>query len=142
MANSYAATQHVVDAQERMLRLAERDYGLSIRDLMAETGIPEATLRSYKKGAVMPITAFAKLCLVIPDDLTSLMLPPGKHVGPDEPADPVVRNSKRRGGLRHREPFAVLLGGTVSMNAVHPAHRADTVRRPGFSLTGGHSHPV
>ena len=54
---------------------------------MAETGIPEATLRSYKKGAVMPITAFAKLWLVIPDDLTSLMLPPGKHVGTDEPAD-------------------------------------------------------
>jgi hypothetical protein len=70
-----------------MLRLAERDYGLSIRDLSAETGIPGATLRSYKKGAVMPVTAFAKLCLVVPDDLTSLMLPSGKHVGTDEPAD-------------------------------------------------------
>lgn len=87
MANCDAAAQHIVDAQERMLRLAERDYGLSIRDLTAETGIPEATLRSYKKGAVMPVTAFAKLCLVIPDELTSLMLPDGKHVGTDEPAD-------------------------------------------------------
>ena len=60
----------------------------------------------------------------------------------DKAADAVVRNSEPRGGLTHREPFAVLLGRTVSMNAVHPAHRADTVRSPGFSLTGGHSHPV
>src|SRR5438477_645263 len=60
----------------------------------------------------------------------------------DKAADAVERNSEPRGGLTHREPFAVLLGRTVSMNAVHPAHRADTVRSPGFSLTGGHSHPV
>jgi len=60
----------------------------------------------------------------------------------DKAADAVVRNSERRGGLSHREPFAVLLGRTVGMNAVHPAHRADTVRSPGFSLTGGHSHSV
>jgi transposase len=60
----------------------------------------------------------------------------------DKAADAVVRNSEPRGGLSHREPFAVLLGRTVGMNAVHPAHRADTVRGPGFSLTGGHSHTV
>jgi hypothetical protein len=60
----------------------------------------------------------------------------------DEAADAVVRYSEPRGGLSHREPFAVLLGRTVGMNAVHPAHRADTVRGPGFSLTGGHSHTV
>ena len=28
------------------------------------------------------------------------------------------------------------------MDAVHPPQRADAVRGPGFSLTGGHSHPV
>jgi hypothetical protein len=66
----------------------------------------------------------------------------GEDAGLDEPADAVVRNSERRGCLGHREPFAVLLGRTVGMNSVHPAHRADTVRSPGFSLTGGHSHPV
>ena len=60
----------------------------------------------------------------------------------DKAADAVVRNSEPRGGLSHREPFAVLLGRTVGMNSVHPAHRADTVRSPGFSLTGGHSHSV
>ena len=60
----------------------------------------------------------------------------------DKAADAVVRNSESRGSLNHREPFTVLLGRTVGMNAVHPAHRADTVRSPGFSLTGRHSHPV
>ena len=60
----------------------------------------------------------------------------------DQPADAVVCNPERRSGLRHREPFAILLGGTVGMDSIHPAHRADTVRSPGFSLTGGHSHPV
>src|SRR4051794_2396852 len=65
-----------------------------------------------------------------------------EDAGFNEAANAVVRNSERRGGLRHRQPFAVLLGRTVGMNAIHPAHRADTVRGPGFSLTGGHSHPV
>jgi hypothetical protein len=87
MSNHDAAVQHIVDVQERMFRLAKRDYGLTIRDLEAETKIPATTLRSYTKGAVMPITAFAKLCAVIPDELTSLMLPEGKHVGTDRPAD-------------------------------------------------------
>jgi hypothetical protein len=60
----------------------------------------------------------------------------------DQPADAVACNSERRSGLRHREPFAILLGGTVGMDSVHPPHRADTVRSPGFSLTSRHSHPV
>jgi hypothetical protein len=60
----------------------------------------------------------------------------------DQSADAVVRDSKSRSGLGHREPFTVLLGGTVGMNPVYSAHRADTVRSPGFALTGGHSHPV
>src|SRR4051794_1970555 len=60
----------------------------------------------------------------------------------DQPADAVARDPKRCSGFGHREPFAVLLGGTVGMKAVYPAHRADTVRRPGLALTGWHSHPV
>src|SRR6202040_3745661 len=66
----------------------------------------------------------------------------GENAVLDQPADAVVGNPERRSGLRHRKPFAILLGGTVGMDAIHPAHRADTVRSPGFSLTGGHSHPV
>src|SRR6266436_5890226 len=66
----------------------------------------------------------------------------GENAVLDQPADAVVCNPERRSGLRHREPFAILLGGTVGIDSIHPAHRADTVRSPGFSLTGGHSHPV
>ena len=46
----------------------------------------------------------------------------GENAVLDQPADAVVCNSERLNGLRHREPFASLLGGTVGMNAVHPAH--------------------
>jgi hypothetical protein len=60
----------------------------------------------------------------------------------DEAADLVVGDAELRGGFGHRQPFAVLLRGPVGMDAVHPPQRADTVRGPGLSLTGGHSHPV
>ena len=60
----------------------------------------------------------------------------------DQPPDAVMADAERRFGLRHRQPLAVLLGGTVGMDTVHPAHRTDTVRGPGFALTGRHSHPV
>src|SRR5215469_18377419 len=54
----------------------------------------------------------------------------------------VIGDTEFAGGLRHCQPFACLLGRTVSMNAVHPAHRTDTVRSPGLPLTRWHSHPV
>jgi transposase len=60
----------------------------------------------------------------------------------DQPANAVMRDAERRSGLGHGDPLAVLLGGTVSMNAVHPAHRADTVCGPGLSLTRRHPHSV
>ena len=66
----------------------------------------------------------------------------GKNAVLDEPTDAVVRDAKRCRGLGHCEPFTVLLGRTVGVDAVHPSQRADTVRRPGLSLTGGHSHSV
>src|SRR3954467_2729898 len=66
----------------------------------------------------------------------------GENAVPDQPADAVVRDPEPRGGLGHCQPFATLLGGAVGVNAVHPAHRADTVRGPGLSLTRRHSHSV
>ena len=60
----------------------------------------------------------------------------------DEPADAMVRDAEGRSGFRHREPLAVLLGGSVGVDAVHPAKRADTMGRPSFSLARGHSHSV
>src|ERR1700730_13953658 len=65
----------------------------------------------------------------------------GENAVLDQPTDAVVSTPEGRSGLRHCEPFAILLSGTVGVDSIHPAHRADTVRSPGFSLTGGHSHP-
>lgn len=82
------ASQHFVSLQERLLRLAERDYQLTAKVLSAETGIPIATLASYRKGTMMPALAMAKLCSVIPDELTSMMFEPvGKHIGSNEPGE-------------------------------------------------------
>lgn len=80
--------QLVIAAQEAMLRLAERDHGLTANRLEAETGIPAVTLRTYRRDTMMPLAAFVKLCRVIPDDLTSLVMEQaGKHVGTDEHGD-------------------------------------------------------
>ena len=68
-----------------MLRLAERDHDLTLEVLAQETGIPKPTLASYKRGVAMPMFAFALLCDVIPDELTSLLLPAGKFVSSAEP---------------------------------------------------------
>jgi hypothetical protein len=66
----------------------------------------------------------------------------GEDAVPDQPSDAVARDAERRSGFRHRKPFAVLLGGTVGVDAMHPPQRADTVRGPGFSLASRHSHSV
>lgn len=88
MAYRHGTDCDVIAAQEAMLRLAERDHQLSTKRLEAETGIPAVTLRGYKRDVMMPLSAFVKLCRVIPDDLTSLCLEPsGKHVGTDEAGD-------------------------------------------------------
>src|SRR3954451_1144317 len=66
----------------------------------------------------------------------------GKDAVLEQPADAVVRDAEQSRGFGHREPLAVLLGGAVGTNPVHPAQRADAVRGPRLSLTGGHAHPV
>lgn len=85
MSRRSSFAQDVISRQERMLRLAERDYDLSLRVLEAETGIPKETLSTYKHDTAMPAWTLVALARVIPDDLTSLMFEPiGKHVGTDE----------------------------------------------------------
>lgn len=79
-------TKHdVLSAQEAMLRLAERDYGLTAKRLHAETKIPLSTIMSWKRAtapACMSLADFVAICRVIPDDLTTLcMEPAGKSVG-------------------------------------------------------------
>ena len=66
----------------------------------------------------------------------------GKDAVLDQPADAVVRDAEQSRGFRHREPLTVLLGGAVGTDPMHPAQRADAVRGPRLSLTGGHAHPV
>jgi hypothetical protein len=80
--------QDIISRQERMLRLAERDYDLTPPVLAAETGIPKETLLSWKRGVAMPAWALVLLCRVIPDELTTLMFEPvAKHVGTDDIGD-------------------------------------------------------
>jgi transposase len=40
----------------------------------------------------------------------------------DQAANAMMRDAKLRRGFRHRQPFTVLLGRTISMNAVHSSH--------------------
>lgn len=68
--------QDIVSRQERMLRLAERDHGLTLAVLHAETGISKATLSSWKNDTAMPAYGLVLLSEVIPDDLVSLMFEP------------------------------------------------------------------
>lgn len=67
-----------------MLRLAERDHGLTLTLLSAETGINKATLATYKRDVAMPAYVLVLLSEHIPDYLTSLMYEPvGKSIGSD-----------------------------------------------------------
>src|SRR4051795_9291015 len=51
----------------------------------------------------------------------------------DEAADDVGGDPELRGGLRHREPRAILLGRPVGVQPVDLADRSDTARRPGLA---------
>lgn len=89
MANRDHFDHDILARQERMLRLAERDYDLTPAVLEAETGIPAGTLRTYRRDTMMPMAAFVRLCRVIPDELTTLMVEPAdKHIGTDPEGDP------------------------------------------------------
>lgn len=73
-----------IEAQARMFRLAQRDYGLTRKVLSLETGISYSTLKSWESGTEMPISGFVRLARVIPNELTSLLLDcAGKHVVDD-----------------------------------------------------------
>lgn len=83
MAHLDQDARNSVLAQERMFRLAERDYGLSLKALSLDTGISLSTLRDWKRGTAMPAWALGKL--PIPLELKSLILEPfAQHVENDE----------------------------------------------------------
>jgi hypothetical protein len=64
------------------------------------------------------------------------------HVLPKGFANLVMADTELRGRIAQRQPFAILLGGSVAVDTAHTAERADTVRRPGLALAGRHSHSV
>lgn len=98
MARNTSLAQDIIARQERVLRLAERDYGLTLSVLEAETGIGKTTLATYKRETAMPAYALVLLSAVIPDELVSLMFEPvGKHVatndGDEGDLDALARDS-------------------------------------------------
>lgn len=88
MAAEIDIPRNVLAAQERMFRLADRDYGLTRKAICLETGISIGTLTSWTRGVQMPLAAFVRLSKVIPDELTSLCLEAAdKFVGTNSPGD-------------------------------------------------------
>jgi hypothetical protein len=79
----------VLEAQQRIFRLAERDHGLSLKAVSLDSGIPYNTVRSYAGGhAVMPVPAMLKLIGVVPDTLLSHLLDPVQRcIVPAQPDD-------------------------------------------------------
>lgn len=67
--------------QERVFRLANRDYGLTLKAISLDSGIAYNTIQGYASGsAVMSIASLFKLVGVIPDALLSLLLPDGRAI--------------------------------------------------------------
>ncbi|WP_306341415.1 2-oxoacid:acceptor oxidoreductase family protein [Sphingobium sp. Z007] len=65
-----------------------------------------------------------------------------EHALLDQSTDPMGSNPKLFGGFGQREPLSILFGGSVAVDFVDSAQRADTARCPGHALSGLHSHPV
>jgi hypothetical protein len=82
--------REVLAAQAEMFRLAERDYGLTLRAIASETGISVTTLKGFTNSnpfarSRIGLPDFVILCRVLPDELTSLCFEPAaKHVGTNE----------------------------------------------------------
>lgn len=74
----------VLETQQRIFRLAERDHGLSLKAISIDSGIPYNSVRGYAAGhTVLPVPAMLKLVDVIPDDLLShLFHPVSRHIVP------------------------------------------------------------
>lgn len=67
--------QNVKSAQERVFRLAKRDYGLTLKAISLDSGIDYDSICNYAKGETqMGLAALDALIGVIPDVLLSLLL--------------------------------------------------------------------
>ena len=66
----------------------------------------------------------------------------GKHASLDQPSNTMACNPTVLGGFSHCQPGAVLLSGTIGVDAANPPDRADPMSRPGLTLTCRQSHAV
>jgi hypothetical protein len=77
MAHDDRITLLTLETQKRVFRLVIRDHGHTLNSISLDSNIRYNTIRSYASGeAAMPLTAFIKLCGVIPDYLLSQLLAP------------------------------------------------------------------
>jgi hypothetical protein len=73
--------QRTKDAQQRVFRLAERDYGLTRKAISLDAGIDYDSVCNYAKGETqMPVAVLFALIGVVPDELLSLLLPEGRSI--------------------------------------------------------------
>lgn len=82
-------TALVLEAQQRIFRLADRDFGLSLKSISLDSGIPYNSIRGYASGhTVLPVPALLKLVGVVPDALLSHLLDPvERHIAPNDNND-------------------------------------------------------
>lgn len=112
MCNKTDKARLSVSAQERMFRLAERDFGLSLPILSADTAIPLTTLRGWKGGATMPAWAIGALGEAgVPDYLLSLVL---------RPFDRVVDHERPGDGALHEAATEAIGFGHEFLEATSP----------------------
>lgn len=73
--------QIILEAQERVFRLAKRDHGLTLKAIHLDSGIDYDSLCNYARGETqMPLGVLCALIGVIPDELLSLLLPEGRAI--------------------------------------------------------------
>jgi hypothetical protein len=68
------------DLQRRVFRVAcdPLRYGLTLKAISLDSGIPDSTLRTYASGsACMPLSALRRLFGVLPIELLSALVPDG-----------------------------------------------------------------
>lgn len=76
-------SHRIREEQRRIFRVAMDPlrYGLTLKAIGIDAGIPYTTLRTYADGSsIMSVEALHKLCGVIPDELLSLLLPGGRVI--------------------------------------------------------------
>ncbi len=56
--------------------------------------------------------------------------------------DHVIVYAKQLGSFRHRQPLAILFGGTIGMYTMLASHRTYALRIPGHTLPSTHTHTI